>query len=130
MDLQRNRFIQEILGTDPGTCICWDYKVFDDSDPGSPGMHPRIRIYQGTVTSQTAWATFVATNITITENDDWVRVCAAPIIDLNAGDPLPTNGDGGWVMPAGSTAADWNALISNIDGMAFVTDVAGSSTQK
>ena len=116
------------LGDAGGTCFCWDYKVFDDSVAGaSPAMNPRIRIYSGTVTSQTAWATFVATNISITENDGWVRVCAAPILPTTGA--FPANADGNWVMPGGSTAADWNNLIANIDGITFHTDVAGSSTQ-
>lgn len=114
------------LGANGGTCLCWDYKVFNDGANGSPNMNPRITIYQGTVTNQTLRATYVS-NITITENSNWVNVCAPPIIP--ATNALPSDANGTWVMPTGSTIADWNTLISNISGVAFGTDVAGSSTQ-
>ncbi|WP_420570895.1 T9SS type A sorting domain-containing protein [Kordia sp.] len=114
------------LGDNGGTCLCWDYKVFDDSAAGSPNMNPRIVIYQGTVTNQTLRATYVS-NTTITENSPWVNVCPPSIVP--ATNALPSDANGAWVMPAGSTIADWNNLISNISGVAFGTDVAGSSTQ-
>lgn len=115
------------LGANGGTCLCWDYKVFDDSVANaSPNMNPRIVIYQGTVTNQTLRATYVS-NTTITENSAWVNVCAPPIVP--ATNAFPSDANGAWVMPAGSTIADWNTLISNISGVAFGTDVAGSSTQ-
>ncbi|MGB0523976.1 MAG: hypothetical protein ACPGJS_13495 [Flammeovirgaceae bacterium] len=107
-----------------GADLCYDYKVFNDGvNNSSPQMTSQIRIYQGTVGNQTLSATFVLNN-PITENSAWLNVCA-PIYPIT-GNQLPSNAQGQWVM---SNPANWNTLIANFDGVAFNTDVAGSSFQ-
>ncbi len=111
------------LGQNGGGCLCWDYNVFDDGVANnSPNMTPRIIMYQGTATAQTLSATFLATNVVITENNGWVRICA-PIRPSNN---LPASNDGAWTM---NNPNQWNNLISNVSGFAFITDVAGSPSQ-
>ncbi len=108
--------------------ICYDYKVFNDGDSSeSHTMTPTLRIYRGTVTNQTAAAVFVANNAQITENSGWVNICA-PLEPAN-GSTLPSNNQGYWVISGGGTAADWNNLLNNFDGIAFGTDVAGQPSQ-
>jgi len=113
------------LGDSGGGCLCWDYKVFDDGAAGSPNMTPRIFMYQGTATNMTLSARFLATNVIITENSPWVTICAPLRGSTTA---LPANNDGAWVISTGNVA-DWNTLLSNVSGVAFHTDVAGSSSQ-
>ncbi len=115
------------LGVSGGTCFCWGYKVFNDSwDNSSPLLYPKMRIYQGTISNQILWADYIG-NTVITENSNWISVCAPPIKIVQ--NTLPADSNGMWVMSPGSTIADWNALVSNVSGIAFNTDVAGSPTQ-
>ncbi len=113
------------LGANGGTCFCWDYKVFNDGFVNSISqIHPRITIYQGNVVNPTLSASYIA-NITITENSNWVRICAAPILPSTTA--LPSDANGAWVMAGG--VGNWNALIANVTGVLFNTDVAGSPFQ-
>ncbi|AFL81798.1 hypothetical protein Aeqsu_2338 [Aequorivita sublithincola DSM 14238] len=106
-------------------CLCFDYKVFNDGiASSSANINPKIVLYDGaSPQASTVYAVFVATN-TVTENDDWVHVCA-PILPSD-GVTLPGNGDGQWTNV---TPAQWNALLSNVGGVAFAIDIAGSSAQ-
>lgn len=110
-----------------GSCLCFDYKVFNDAAAGSPPLNPKVTIYAGAnPNSFSLRATFVST-LTITENSDWVHVCAP--IELAVGGVMPSNADGAWVMSGGATAADWNTLLTNVSGISFWVDVAGSGAQ-
>src|SRR5690606_7922512 len=106
-------------------CLCFDYKIYNDGHTSSTSvLNPRIVIYNGaTPQSSTLLASFVG-SASITENDPWIHVCA-PILPTN-GTSLPSNGDGSWV---GVTPAQWNTLLSNVGGVAFTVDIAGSSAQ-
>lgn len=107
------------------TSLCWDYKVFNDGvNNNSPNMFPRIIIYQGAITNQVLSATFVS-SIPITENSNWINICATLLTSNNQ---LPVSNVGTWSISSGNPA-NWNNLISNATGIAFVTDVAGSSSQ-
>ena len=110
-----------------GSCLCFDYKVFNDATSGAPTLNPKITIYQGAnPNSYSLRATFIST-ISITENSDWVHVCAP--IELATGGVMPSNADGAWVMSGGATPADWNTLLGNVSGLSFWVDVAGSGAQ-
>lgn len=102
-----------------GQCLCWDFKVINDGNLGEP-LSPRLIIYSGSPTSPTASATFVA-NVSISEGEGWVHVCAP--IDTCEGTDLPSNANGQWVMSAGSECTDWNTLLSNISGIRFYLDL-------
>ncbi len=111
-----------------GNCLCFDYKVFNDAQSGVANLHPKITIFQGTTPNAGGIrATFIATNITITENSDWVHVCAP--IELCSGSSLPSNAMGAWVMSPSYDCTDWNNLLANVDGISFWVDVAGSGAQ-
>lgn len=102
-----------------GKCLCWDFKVINDGNLGTP-LSPRLIIYSGSPTSPTASATFIA-NVSIAEGEGWVHVCAP--IDLCEGTDLPSNANGQWVMGAGLECTDWNTLLSNIGGIRFYLDL-------
>jgi len=112
-----------------GNCLCFDYKVFNDGVSGTAvNLNPIITIFQGAnPNSGGVRATFRATSITITENSDWVHVCA-PITGCS-GATLPSNAQGSWTMASGLDCTDWNNLLSNVSGFAFWIDVSGSSAQ-
>ena len=95
--------------------LCFDYQLISDGhNDQTLFIPPNITLYQGNIASPAIMARFEDPQL-ITENDGWVTVC----VDLIPGD-LPAN----WVMTTG-TAADWDALINNVSGIAFTTDIAG-----
>lgn len=108
-----------------GKCLCFDYKVFNDGNKhGVENINPKIMLMNGAhPINSSIRATFVA-NITITENDPWVHVCA-PIMPSDGVNP-PSNAQGQWTNV---TAAEWDTLLANIGTVAFFVDVAGSSVQ-
>lgn len=112
-----------------GSCLCFDYKVFNDGHLDIiSNVHPVIAIYNGSTPMNSTMIASFSGNITITENDGWVHVCAP--ISFSSGDILPSNGDGNWNNFSGvQTSADWNALLSNVGGITFGTDIAGSGAQ-
>ena len=74
-----------------GKCLCWDYKVFDDGDPGSHRpVTPRFYIYSQFDPNPHIGAWFDA--FTITELDGWVHICAP--IEQCIGGVLPGNSPG------------------------------------
>ena len=103
-----------------GQCLCWDFKVINDGNLGTP-LSPKLIIYSGSSSSPTAAATFTAT-VQAVEGGGWVHVCA-PLEVLSVGAALPQNANGAWSMAAGSTATDWNTLLQNITGIRFVLDL-------
>lgn len=108
-----------------GNCLCFDYKIFNDGVRNSSiDLNPKIMLMNGThPINSTIRATFVA-NITVTENDPWVHVCA-PIMQSDGVNP-PSNAHGQWTNV---TAAEWDMLLGSIGTVAFFVDVAGSSAQ-
>ncbi len=110
-----------------GSCLCFDYKVFNDAAAGSPTLYPKVTLYQGANPNAGGLrATFVGTT-PITENSEWVHVCAP--IALATGGTFPSNAEGAWTMGGGATPADFNTLLANVSGIAFWVDVAGSGAQ-
>ena len=96
--------------------ICFDYKVFEDGhSSGAPlEIYPNITIYSGgTVANPTYRATF-SHPVAVTEDDDWVTVCA---------DITPVDLPFYWNMQIGDPS-DWSTLVANVTGIAFTTDVA------
>ncbi len=106
------------------SCLCWDFKIFNEGYPDwSETVNPKISIFNGfSPSSSTLLATFVST-LSITENDDWVRVCAPLTSAQNQ--QLPSNNGGSWQEV---TPAQWNDLIANVNGIGFNVDVAGSDS--
>src|SRR5690606_32435628 len=81
-------------------------------------------------TNNTSGSTFVA-YFSLTdmpqEGSGWTTIC--PPIGLTSADgTLPLNSQGQWVMSSG-TNADWNSLISNVGGIAFLLDIGSSPTE-
>ena len=112
-----------------GQCLCYDYKVFDDAVNGSSSnVPPAIQIYQGADPSSATFRAVFYPNITVTENDDWVHICAPIEFISGTSTTLPSNSYGSWAMVVGSPSG-WNSLLSGVNGLAFWVDVAGSSAQ-
>ncbi|MGK0388145.1 MAG: hypothetical protein ACI94Y_000873 [Maribacter sp.] len=111
-----------------GQCLCYDYKVFNDAVTGSSNIYPSIQIYQGADPSSASFRAVFYPNITITENDDWVHICAPIEFISGTSTTLPSNSYGSWTMVTGSPSG-WNSLLSGVNGLAFWIDVAGSSAQ-
>jgi hypothetical protein len=112
--------------------LCFDVIIFDDACvPGIPGcdtnggwfaVHPLVVIYSGSHT--TLSAVFRVTNPAfITDpsgpNPGWHHICAP--IDFESGGILPSNSYGYWEVMYGNPA-DWNTLISDVDGIEFPID--------
>lgn len=109
--------------------FCWDYKIFSDGDGNNVvDLHPRLFIYSGNNNPDLAnlKATFTATNITINENSNWVRVCAPLALATNS---LPSNTDGSWSISSNDPINDWNTLVSNANGVAFRIDLTSSISE-
>ncbi|MEM7298852.1 MAG: hypothetical protein AAF391_11370, partial [Bacteroidota bacterium] len=106
-------------------CLCWDYKVFDEGYSNETReVIPELDIFRGfTVDWSPMRARFIASGIPITEDSDWVNICAP--LGFSDGSSLPANEFGEWQMVAGDYN-DWNALMENMSGIGLVTDVVGS----
>jgi hypothetical protein len=104
-------------------CFCYDFRTFEITS-GTIGGNS-LRIYDGTdPLNTTLMATFVlSTPIDVTRG--WVRICA-PIDFADANGNLPSNSDGQWVINTGN-AADWDSLIQNVNGLAYLIDVASGN---
>ncbi|HLW32216.1 MAG TPA: T9SS type A sorting domain-containing protein [Aequorivita sp.] len=104
-----------------GDCLCFDYKVIDDGfPPGILNINPQIILFDTpSPFNHTIKAVFTAT-ITVTENSEWVRICAP--IEPSNGQSLPGNANGQW---GGVTPAQWNALLGNVGSVAFSVNVGG-----
>lgn len=102
-------------------CFCFDMRAFH-VQTGTITGYNTLRIYDGPdLCSSTLSATFViSTPIDVASG--WQRVCAP--IALSSGGILPSNSDGQWVVNTGN-AADWDALITNVNSVSFYVDVDG-----
>jgi hypothetical protein len=106
--------------------LCYDFRLYKDHFPDSTGTtgpkNPSISIYQGPDPfNATLRADFIA-HQTVTENDYWVHLCA-PLGLSNSGN-LPANTDGQWKINigTGNSANDWDNLLLNVSGVAFITE--------
>jgi hypothetical protein len=112
--------------------FCFDVIIFNDAcvhgiegcdtNGGWFAVKPVVWIFSGSVS--TLRAIFRVTNPAfITDpsgpNPGWHHICAP--IGLESGGVLPSNSYGHWEMVFG-TPADWNTLISNVDGIIFPID--------
>lgn len=122
--------------TEKGECLCFNFNVIKNGNSGSTANANQIRIYNGSnpfpydATNNTSGSTFVA-YFSLTdmpqEGSGWTTIC--PPIGLTSADgTLPLNSQGQWVMSSG-TNADWNSLITNVGGIAFLLDIGSSPTE-
>ena len=113
-----------------GTCLCWDFRLFDDGRNSLLGLNPSIVIYSGFPHSPNLAARFRASGVTAYDGsgpqsaDTWVHVCAP--IALCSDELLPFNSLGQWEMtvPSGAGCASWEMLLSNVAGIKFGLEVA------
>lgn len=108
-----------------GKCICFDYKLIDDGVSGSSvDVHPTI-IFTDQSDPQSSYvlAKFV-TDVTVTENSDWVRICAPIKPSDNGG--LPSNSEGEWTNV---TPGEWDALLNDLGSVAFPVNVGGAASE-
>lgn len=96
-------------------CICFDYFLKDDGDPGTVSFNPTIYLSDGVNTIAFVSATAV------TEGSGWIHVCAP--IQHCTGSTLPSNTDGAWTMAAGLTCTDFNNVLDNVTSVSFPTDI-------
>ncbi|WP_111658513.1 T9SS type A sorting domain-containing protein [Olleya aquimaris] len=102
-------------------CFCYDFKTFHIATGTLSGNS--LRIYNGTdPANSTLIATFVL-NVPINSSLGWVRICA-PIDFSDSAGNLPSNADGQWTINTG-LASDWDTLISGVNGIGYLVDVAG-----
>ncbi len=110
--------------TERGSCICFDLNAFHVGSTISGSSSLRIGNGVDNCTSNIT-ATFVLDN-PISVADGWVNICAP--IDVSEGGTLPGNDVGHWEINTGS-AADWDALIQNVQSLIFYVDVDSGNEQ-
>lgn len=102
-------------------CFCYDFRLFNGGNTDTPPS--ALRIYSGADNPFSApyVAEFIL-NDPISIEYGWTGVCTP--IQL-AGFELPANSFGHWEMksPEDGGPAEWNSLISNVDGIAFKVDI-------
>ncbi|MEZ4778197.1 MAG: zinc-dependent metalloprotease [Flavobacteriaceae bacterium] len=105
---------------DFGRCICFDLNAFS-VQTGTINGSSSLRIGNGPDScTSTIVATFVLDN-PIDVSDGWVNICAP--VGVSESGVLPGNDVGHWVINTG-LAADWDALIQNVQSLLFYVDVA------
>jgi gliding motility-associated-like protein len=105
-----------------GTCLCWDFKIFDDNQTNSSNnfLISGLKIFSGNWSNPTLSAIFTPAK-TVNENDPWLQICAS--VDFCNNGQLPINSDGNWAMEIGDGCTDWENLLSTISGIAFYMEV-------
>lgn len=112
-----------------GSCLCFDFQLttnaagafvspsiflasnFNPNAAISPGVNPSIM------------ARFTS-NLTITQNSNWVHICAP--IDLCNNGALPSNNEGSWSMVTpGQICNNWQSLLNNVTTVLFAVDMSG-----
>jgi hypothetical protein len=107
------------------TCLCVDYKIFNDGHTNETRqIAPRIWIFNGDNPRSATLMAVYTHSVEINENSDWTRICTTIDTDTE----LANNGESGWQMRVGNDS-QWDDLISNVSGIAFDVDVAGSQSQ-
>lgn len=110
--------------TDRGNCICFDLNAFHVGSTISGSSS--LRIGNGVDNcSSNITATFVLDS-PISVADGWVNICAP--VELSESGALPGNDVGHWEINTGS-AADWDALIQNVQSLIFYVDVDSGNEQ-
>lgn len=99
-----------------GKCLCFDYYLIDDGDPGTVAFNPTIYLSDGINT-----IAFVSSTTVYEGTTGWIHVCAP--IQHCTGSTLPSNGDGTWTMGATMTCADFNHVLDNVTSVGFPTDI-------
>jgi len=105
------------------SCLCFDYKMFNDGS-GPSSIHPTIRLY-----NNADQISFVAT-ILVTENSDWVTVCAPIMHSLAGTGILPSSVHGQWHVPPGTAnpSTYFNSVLDNVTRIEFIVDNNSSYT--
>jgi hypothetical protein len=106
--------------------LCYDVNLFNDGEPGSPGIAANFYLYSGTSVAQ-----FLAH--TISEpggpNPGWHRICAP--VRMADGNALPSSADGQWRVNGETSGlaavAAWNAIVQNVTAVRFPVDWGSSS---
>ncbi|WP_298417343.1 T9SS type A sorting domain-containing protein [uncultured Kordia sp.] len=103
-------------------CFCYDFRMFNG---GGGTTSTSLRIYNGADPFTSTLRARFQLNQLITVQDGWQTICApVGLVDAN-GNP-PANAVGTWIMEIGT---DWDALIQNIGGIAYVLDITSSPTE-
>ncbi len=108
----------EFLAGGCGT-LCWDVNYFYAGN-GNDGSSQPITFTPGVRIEGNGFSAYFLTNEIITAGDGWHSYCA-PLALINAGEALPANPEGYWVMSVG-TDGDWNSMLSNITRIQFTID--------
>jgi gliding motility-associated-like protein len=120
-----------------GQCLCYDYKLLDDSNPAVLSVTPRFYIFGPfDATQPIVWgsnpavAAYWEPNTTVTEQDGWNTFCA-PLDACTGTNTLPTSPNGQWIIPTPipNTCATWNTLMSNVQAIATVLDVTANPAE-
>ncbi|MES2132508.1 MAG: T9SS type A sorting domain-containing protein [Bacteroidota bacterium] len=106
----------------PNQCLCFDYFLQDDGDPGTISFNPTVYLTDGVNT-----IAFVSSTA-VTEGSGWIHVCAP--IEHCTGTTLPGNTDGNWILITGSTCTDFNAVLDNVTSIYFPTDITSCPCEK
>ena len=107
-----------------GCQFCFDIRY--DGGPNNPGLgfNP-ISIFQnGPIGNPVPGSAAIAATFQVNAGigNNWVRICLP--IDKSSGGNLPSNSYGTWVGPS---AAQWDNLIQNVDGISIPVDFAGGA---
>jgi hypothetical protein len=109
----------------PCGALCFDYRVIEDDAPsGWLDIHPRIRIFSGSVNGLRA--AFVATSAVTDDagpNGGWHHFCA-PLGPLDANLNPPSNEYGEWIVEGGNS--NWPIIMANVTGILLVNDWVSS----
>lgn len=106
--------------------VCFDVNLFNDGEPGSPGIAANFYLYSGATIAQ-----FLAYPISEPggPNPGWHRICAP--LRLAAGDTLPASPDGQWrvngATGGAAAVAAWNSVLRNVTALRLPVDWGSSS---
>lgn len=103
--------------------LCFEINAINDGLATSNPERPQFTIFDNSTGKS---ATFRMNGIV--EGSGWRTVCA-PIGPLDSSGNLPSNGQGNWVFGTNTTAADWQNLITNVQGFRFSVDYASAGAQ-
>ncbi len=122
---------------DLGSCICYDYNIFDDSDDGM--LPVKTRIFLTSPINPANTIVFGINPVTaivfesfnpVTQQDGWQHICA-PIELCDASGNLPSNGYGEWKWVSGVTqdCNEYQNLLANVETMMFRLDFTSSPSE-
>jgi len=102
-------------------CFCFDMRAFHVQTGTITGFNT-LHIYDGPDLCSSTFSAVFQLSTPIDVALGWQRVCA-PIAFSDGAGNLPSNSDGQWVVNTG-IAADWDALVTNVNSISFLVDVA------